>query len=281
MVSNGQVPGSYEILLLESFGSQVIFPSYITGMDHKSSVRERVFSELRKVAFPDSRFHYDFGEFITDFEGSERAIDALMGHRFYRGARILFITPDNCLEQLRYRTLLDGKMILMTTYSIKRGFWLLDPARIPRDKLLYAATLDGMERVGEPISLTAIRERFKAIDYMITGTGAINEEGIRFGKGHGFFDAEWGMLYRIGAITSATPAAAVVHDCQVLSETLYPEVFDTVADVIFTPTRLIEVAQPHKPTCGIVWSLLDPHMLETIPPLQELRDIEAALPAME
>lgn len=249
-------------------------------MDHKHSVRERVFADLRKVAFPDSRFHYDFGEFITDFEGSSAATDRLMAHRFYKEAKCLFITPDNCLEELRHRTLLDGKLILMTTYSIKRGFWLLDPAAIPADRMLYAATLDGMERHGAHMTLADIRDKLPSLDYMITGTGAINEKGVRFGKGHGFFDAEWGMLYRIGKITTATPSAALVHDCQVLTETLYPEVFDTVADVIFTPTRTIETDDPHKPTCGIVWDLLDPHMLETIPPLQELRLMEPTLPAV-
>jgi 5-formyltetrahydrofolate cyclo-ligase len=249
-------------------------------MDHKSDVRERVFSELRKVALPDSRFHFDFGEFIADFEGSQAAIERLMAHRFYRDAHCIFITPDNCLEHLRHRALLDGKLVLMTTYSIKRGFWLLDPARIPEDRLLYAATLDGMERHGMPMTLSQIREQLPPLDYMITGTGAINEAGVRFGKGHGFFDAEWGMLHRIGKITSQTPSAAVVHDCQVLTETLYPEVFDTVADAIFTPTRTIEVDRPHKPTCGIVWELLDPHMLATIPPLQELQSLERELPPL-
>jgi 5-formyltetrahydrofolate cyclo-ligase len=249
-------------------------------MDHKSSVRERVFAELRKVAFPDSRFHFDFAEFITDFQGSDQAVDRLMEHRFYRDANVLFITPDNCIEQLRYRTLLDGKTILMTSYSIKRGFWLLDPARIPREKYLYAATLDGMERLAQHVSLEDIRSKLPSLDYMITGTGAINEEGVRFGKGHGFFDAEWGMLYRIGKIDASTPSAAVVHDCQVLRETLYPEVFDTVADVIFTPTRTIEVSAPHKPTCGIVWELLDPQMLDSIPPLQELKAMEPMLPPL-
>jgi len=249
-------------------------------MDHKSTVRERVFSELRKVAYPDSRFHYDFGEFITDFHGSGAATDRLMAHRFYQQSKCLFITPDNCLEELRFRTLQDGKLILLTTYSIKRGFWLLDPATIPEDRQLYASTLDGMERHGTPMSLTDIRDKLPKLDYMITGTGAINEEGVRFGKGHGFFDSEWGMLYRIGKISTATPAAALVHDCQVLTETLYPEVFDTVADAIFTPTRTIEVSSPHKPTCGIVWDLLDPHMLATIPPLQELQVMEVALPPL-
>lgn len=246
--------------------------------NHKSLVRERVFQQLRQVAYPDSRFHFDFGEFIADFQGSDRAVERLVQHRFYQQAQCLFITPDNCLEQLRHRALQDGKKVLMTTYSIFRGFWLLDPAHIAPDRWLHAATLDGMERHGTPLTLAQIMTELPRLDYMVTGTGAINEAGVRFGKGHGFFDAEWGMLYRIGKISTATPSAAVVHDCQVLTEPLYPEIFDTVADAIFTPTRTIEVASPHKPTCGIVWDLLDARMLESIPPLQELKRLEPSLP---
>lgn len=244
-------------------------------MDHKASVRSEVFAILRTVALPDSRFHFDFGAFIADFQGSDQAVERLTAHRFYRDAQTIFITPDNCLEQLRYRALCDGKTVLTTSYSIKRGFWLLRKQDIPAEKLLYASTLDGMERVGRPMSLARIAAELGEVDYLVTGTGAINEEGVRFGKGHGFFDAEWGMLHKMGVIATSTPAAAVVHDCQVLRQELYPEIFDTVADVIFTPTRTIEVTGPHKPDCGIVWSLLDPHMFETIPPLQELKDLES------
>jgi 5-formyltetrahydrofolate cyclo-ligase len=243
-------------------------------MDHKASVRNEVFVTLRTVAFPDSRFHFDFGEFITDFVGSDAANERLLNHKYYKDAKTVFITPDNCLEHLRHRALLDGKTVLTTSYSIKRGFWLLKRDAIPEDKLLYASTLDGMERVGRPVTLQEIAAEIGHVDFLVTGTGAINEEGVRFGKGHGFFDAEWGMLHRMGVIDTATPAAAVVHDCQVLQQTLYPEIFDTVADVVFTPTRTLEVSSPHKPDCGIVWSLLDPHMFDTIPPLQELKDLE-------
>jgi 5-formyltetrahydrofolate cyclo-ligase len=238
--------------------------------EHKASVRERVWSELRKVAVPDSRFHFDFGEFIADFEGGAAAVERLVAHRYYQNAELVFITPDNCLDRLRLKALQDGKTVLMTTYSIKRGFWLLDPKAIAPDHYLYASTLDGMERVSRPVDLEAIKT-LPPIEYMVTGTGAINMEGVRFGKGHGFFDAEWGMLYQLGRISTATPAAAVVHDCQVLDEKLTPAVFDTVADVIFTPTRTIEVAGPHKPAVGILWDVLDPHMYETIPPLQQLK----------
>lgn len=56
-----------------------------------------------------------------------------------------------------------------------------------------------------------------------------------------------------------------------LDETLQPEEFDTVVDAIFIPTRTVEVANPHKPTCGVLWDRFDPHMYETIPPLQQLK----------
>ena len=87
-----------------------------------------------------------------------------------------------------------GPVIVRSSAHIKRGFWLLDPAKIPKDRYLYAATLDGMERHCTHMSLADIRGKLPRLDYMITGTGAINEEGVRFGKGHGLFDAEWGML---------------------------------------------------------------------------------------
>nr|WP_319391075.1 5-formyltetrahydrofolate cyclo-ligase [uncultured Cohaesibacter sp.] len=239
-------------------------------VDHKIKVRERVWRALRKVAVPDSRFHFDFGEFIADFEGGEAAVQRLVDHEYYQKSNYIFITPDNCLDRLRLKALEDGKTVLMTTYSIKRGFWLLDPKTIAPELYLYASTLDGMERVGRPVSLKDLADMPK-VDYMVTGTGAINTKGIRFGKGHGFFDSEWGMLYQIGRISTETPSAAVVHDCQLLEEELTPDVYDTVADAIFTPTRTILVDGPHKPTCGILWDRLDPVMFETIPPLQELK----------
>jgi len=246
-------------------------------MDQKQSVRERVWSDLARVAVPDSRFHFDFGEFIADFDGGESACRRLTEHRFYRDAELIFIAPDNCIERLRHQALVDGKRVLMTTYGIRRGFWLLDPAEIAPEHYLLASMLDGMERLARPVDLEAIAKLPK-VDYLVTGTGAINHEGVRFGKGHGFFDAEWGMLHELGRVDARSPVAAVVHDCQVLDEILQPDVFDTVADVVFTPTRTIEVTAPHKPACGILWERLDPHMYETIPPLQQLRAMRG-LPA--
>jgi len=143
-------------------------------MDHKSSVRERVWADLRKVARADSRFHFDFGEFIADFEGGGAACARLTNDNYYQNSKLIFIAPDNCIERLRLQALRDGKKVLMTTYSIKRGFWLLGPDVMSPDDFVYASTLDGMERVATPLTLEEI-SKMQPVDYMVTGTGAINQ----------------------------------------------------------------------------------------------------------
>ncbi|KAK6863503.1 hypothetical protein PG995_000031 [Apiospora arundinis] len=232
---------------------------------HKEDVRNKVWQELRKVAYPDSRFHYDFSSFIADFVGSETAADKLLALPNYRSCTTVFITPDNCLEYLREQTLQAGIKILITTYGIRRGFWLLDPAAIEPARYKYASTLDGLEKVGRPVSLAEIAGLDLQIGFMVTGTGAINHVGIRFGKGHGFFDLEWGMLYSLKAVSQDTMTAAVVHDCQVLNEELHPEMYDTVCNIIATPSRLLRAEAAVQPTCGILWDRLENGMLEDIP----------------
>jgi len=240
-------------------------------------VRSRVWEKLLQVAVPDSRFHFDFSSFITDFQGSQAANDRLLALPEYRACNTVFITPDNCLEYFREETLKAGIKILMTTYGIRRGFWLLDPAEINPSLFKYASTLDGMEKVGRMVTLREIVHMKLQIGLMVTGTGAINSKGIRFGKGHGFFDLEWGMLYSLQVVGQETVTVAVVHDCQVIEEELRPEEFDTVCDLILTPTRCIEVGVTKKPTCGILWDKLQSNMLDDIPPLRELRRWKADL----
>jgi 5-formyltetrahydrofolate cyclo-ligase len=245
--------------------------------NHKADVRSRVWQTLLKVAVPDSRFHFDFSSFIADFAGSKEAAERLLSLPSYSSCTTIFITPDNCLEYLREKTLENGIKVLTTTYGIRRGFWLLDPAQIKNEPYLlrYAATLDGMEKIGQRVNLQDIVSMNLQIGFMVTGTGAINYKGIRFGKGHGFFDLEWGMLSAMGAVNPETVTAAVIHDCQLLDEELKPEEFDTVCDMIVTPTRLIEVGSTQKPICGILWEKLQENMLADIPPLQELRSMDS------
>jgi 5-formyltetrahydrofolate cyclo-ligase len=82
------------------------------------------------------------------------------------------------------------------------------------------------------------------------------------------------MLFTLGLVNRRTPCVAIVHDCQVLDEILTPEAFDNVRDFVVTLNKTIEVRERYavqKPTCGILWELLQPGMLEDIPPLKDLQ----------
>jgi 5-formyltetrahydrofolate cyclo-ligase len=245
-------------------------------MTDRNNSRQKVWKELRTVARPDSRFHFDFSEFITDFEGSDQATDRLIAMDIYRQANVVFITPDNCLELLRAQTIRDKKVMLMTSYGIRRGFIELLPGDVPPGLEEWAILLDVIERVGRHITLAEIQQRYPRLDLLVTGGSAVTRQGARFGKGHGFFDIEWATLYSMGVVDVSTPIVDVVHDCQLVDDELEIAPFDTICDYIVTPTRVLHVPSPQKPTGGIYWDRLAPGMMENISPLKELQALEQA-----
>jgi len=236
-------------------------------------IRERIWSKLREVAKPDSRFHLNFAEVIPDFEGSERATDRVVALDAYKASRFAFITPDNCLVDLRRRMIAEGRPFVMSTYGIYRGFVLFEPGMVPEGAALYAAWLDGMEHFCRPVSLAEITARGR-FDFMVTGASAVSADGVRFGKGHGFFDLEWGMFTDLGLADESTPVVAVVHDCQLVEETLQPSETDILVDMIATPGKLHAVQRRARRPKGVKWPLLELKQIADTPPLQELQRIQ-------
>ncbi|WP_339778646.1 5-formyltetrahydrofolate cyclo-ligase [uncultured Thalassospira sp.] len=242
-------------------------------MSTSKVIRERIWTKLRDVARPDTRFHLNFAEVIPDFEGSEAAVERVVAEEAYRKSEFAFITPDNCLADLRRRMIEDGKSFVMSTYGIYRGFLLIEPGMVPKGAALYASWLDGMEHFGRPITLEEIARRSR-FDFMVTGASAVSVNGVRFGKGHGFFDLEWGMFTDLGLVDETTPVTAVVHDVQVVEDQLQPSETDILVDRIATPTRMLEVGRRAKRPSGVKWPLLDPKQIEQTPPLLELQRIQ-------
>lgn len=242
-------------------------------MSSPKIVRERIWKKLQDVARPDTRFHLNFSEVIPDFEGSEQATAFVLDSTEYKSSKFAFITPDNCLADLRRQMIEDGKTFVMSTYGIYRGFVLLEPKDVPEGAALYASWLDGMEHFGKPISLKGICE-IGRFDLMVTGASAVSVNGVRFGKGHGFFDLEWGMFTDLGLVDETTPVSAIVHDVQMVEDHLQPSETDILVDKIATPSKLHDVARRAKRPRGVKWDLLDPKQIEQTPPLQELRHIK-------
>ena len=240
----------------------------------KEAIRERVWEALRKVARPDSRFHWNFAEFITDYEGSEDGARRIQDLPAWQDSTLMFITPDNNLEVLRRQAMEDGKRFVMSTYGIARGFLYIDPARVPAQHYGWAATLDGMDRFAQPLGLAEVAALGK-FDLLVTGASAISTLGIRFGKGHGYFDLEWAMFSEMHCLTENPTVIGAGHDVQVVEVDLPGSEFDTRVDLIVTPTQTITVPAQFGHQAGhVVWERLKPGMLERIPVLQELRQIQ-------
>lgn len=236
-------------------------------------VRQRIWSRLRPVARPDSRFHLNFAEVIPDFAGSELATRRMLDLPAVAGARYAFVTPDNCLVELRRALLERGCAMVVSTYGIYRGFVLLEPAMVPEGQALFAAWLDGLEHFGRPITLAEIAARGR-FDVMVTGASAVSLDGVRFGKGHGFFDLEWGMFTDLGLADERTEVVACVHDVQVVEDKLTPSPTDILVDWIATPTRTIRVERRQPRPRGIKWELLGQEQIDATPPLQELQRLQ-------
>lgn len=232
-------------------------------------VRQRIWSRLAEVAVPDSRFHLDFSRVIPDFAGSAAAVERLLATIAVAPGGLAFVTPDNSLAKVR-RALLDaGVRILVATYDLHRGLVLLDPATIAPELREYASWLDGLEHFGRPVDLAAIAALGR-LDLMVTGAAAVSIDGVRFGKGHEYFDLEWGLFSELGLADDRTVLAALVHDVQVVDERFHPEADDVVLDVVATPTRVLRIDRHGRRPRGIAWDRIDPRHLEDIPPLREL-----------
>jgi 5-formyltetrahydrofolate cyclo-ligase len=232
--------------------------------------RDQVWGGLRSVALPDSRFHLRLSEFIPDFEGSAAAIDRLAALPGFQAAQLVFATPDSSLTELRRRLLVAGATLVVSSYNMARGFYVLRPGTVPPGHELYAAWLDGLEHFGEPLSLPALAALGR-FDYVAIGASGISTSGVRFGRGHSFFDLEWRIFSDMGLVTDRTPVATVVHDVQVLERRLFPSPQDVLVDWICTPTRTLPVRRESPRPRGVCWDEVSPEQVATIPALDELR----------
>jgi 5-formyltetrahydrofolate cyclo-ligase len=236
--------------------------------------RERIWRQMLRVCRPDSRFHWDFSSFIADFEGSEESALRVRQLDAYQAGSRLFITPDNATEHLRRHAILDGKTLVMTTYAITRGFLVLEPGTVPSGEERYAATLDGMDTFATPTTLAELSTG-EPIGLLATGGSAVATNGVRFGKGHGYFDLEWALMSETGVAGQDAQIVDLVHDCQVVEDDLAGLDHDAPVDWIVTPTRTLRTApaQPRRPG-RVFWDLLAGSALEATPPVVELRTLK-------
>ncbi|MCE4601392.1 MAG: 5-formyltetrahydrofolate cyclo-ligase [Desulfurococcales archaeon] len=208
---------------------------------------------------------------IPNFQGAEEAAARILLLEQWRRAEVVKVNPDSPQRPVRRAALSQGKLLLMPTPRIRRGFLLLDPSRIPARSIGWASTIKGAFRLGMPLaSLDKLTSAVDRVDFIVEGSVAVSIHGDRLGKGHGYGDLEWGILSELGLVGEDTPIATTVHDLQVYRDRLPQDKHDVPVDLIATPTRLIQAMDRRPKPRGIYWDELDATKLNEIPILKEL-----------
>ncbi len=202
---------------------------------------------------------------IPNFIGSNAAARKIVLTSAFRKARVVYSTPDLPQKPLREAALARGKVVIMPTPMLMRGFIVLDPDRIPRRKLQVATSLRGAMVYGRRVeSLGDIH-----VDMFIVGSVAAAKDGGRLGKGGGEYDLEYAVLRELGVATEDTVVVTTIHDVQ-LVERVPMEPHDVPADYIATPTQLIVTNTKYRKPSGIIWDILPIDHISRVPILRKL-----------
>ncbi|MEM2419444.1 MAG: 5-formyltetrahydrofolate cyclo-ligase [Candidatus Bathyarchaeia archaeon] len=197
-------------------------------IEEKQRLREKIWREMEKAGI--ATFPLPCWGRIPNFVGAERAAEKLRQLEEWKKAKVVFVSPDSPQRKVRENALKDGKVLIMASPRLQKGFILIEPTKV-RGKEHLASTIRGAFKYG------VIAQDFPKPDLIVEGSVAVDLEGHRLGKGHGYGDTEIEILRKkFGEI----PVATTVHDMQVVEKVPF-EARDEKISIIVTPTRVIRV----------------------------------------
>ena len=171
---------------------------------------------------------------IPNFAGSEKAAEKVRFLKEWKNAKVVFANPDFAQRKVREYALLDGKILVMASPRLKRGYVVVDPKNVKGIEN-FASTIRGALKYGKMVNLQEIPKP----DLIVEGSVAVDMRGHRLGKGHGYGDVEIEALKRMfGEILVAT----TVHDIQVVDAVPFEERNEKVS-LIVTPTKIIRISR--------------------------------------
>ncbi|HKG35656.1 MAG TPA: 5-formyltetrahydrofolate cyclo-ligase [Solirubrobacterales bacterium] len=234
-------------------------------MRSKDAVRKEIWKAMDREGV--SRFPGAEGR-IPNFAGAKLAAEKLTGHRLWRRAQVIKANPDSPQTHVRRAALEEGKTVIMAVPRLRdpHPFRLLEPKRLSKATVKEAATIKGALRHGRVVALDELPE----IDFVLTGSVAVNLSGARVGKGGGFSDLEYGILIDAGKIDTHTTIATTVHPIQIVRRHLMVTEHDLPVDLIATPRAVIEVERQYGRPRGILWDHLQPPQIREIPILERM-----------
>jgi 5-formyltetrahydrofolate cyclo-ligase len=235
-----------------------------SAREFRESLRQKIWREMEEKNI--ARFPRPVYGRIPNFVGAEQAAEKLINTDIFRRAQVVKVNPDSPQKPVREAVLRKGKILIMPTPRISRGFLVLDPKKISPALYSVAATIQGAFRYGAPIHPSEIPE----VDLIVAGSVAVSVYGERLGKGEGYSELEYSILKEFNKVSEETPITTTVHDVQVVDFHIPLEPWDFTVDYIFTPTRSIRCVGERKRTPGLLWQYLDKEKIDEIPLLKEM-----------
>jgi len=198
----------------------------------KKLLRDEIWAKLETSGV--ARFPLPCYGRIPNFAGSEKAAEKVRLVREWKNAKVVFANPDYAQRKVREYALLDGKILVMASPGLKRGYVVVDPKNV-KGMEGFASTIRGAFKYGKIVSPQEIPKP----DLIVEGSVAVDMHGHRLGKGHGYGDIEIIAQKRMfGEILVVT----TVHDIQVVNVVPFEEKDEKVS-LIVTPTRLIRISR--------------------------------------
>ena len=196
----------------------------------KQQLRQKVWNEMEGSGI--AVFPLPCRGRIPNFIGAEATAQKLREVEEWKKARVVFANPDSPQRKVRENALKDGKILVMASPRLKKGFILIDPAKV-KGKERFASTIKGAFKFG-----VEVRD-FPRPDLVVEGSVAVDRYGHRLGKGHGYGDIEIQMLKDMFGVI---PIVTTVHDAQVVDNVPFEEKDEKVS-IIVTPTSIIHIPQ--------------------------------------
>jgi 5-formyltetrahydrofolate cyclo-ligase len=169
---------------------------------------------------------------IPNFVGSERAALRVRLLAEWQNTRVVFANPDFAQQKVREYVLLDGKILIMASPRLKHGYVLVEP-KDARGSEKSASTIGGAFKSWKVVNITEVPKP----DLIVEGSVAVDMQGHRLGKGHGYADGE---IRTVKRVFGEIPVATTVHDVQVVGVVPHEEKDEKIS-VIVTPTRVIRI----------------------------------------
>ncbi|WP_411964632.1 5-formyltetrahydrofolate cyclo-ligase [Haloferax sp. YSMS24] len=233
----------------------------------KADLRTAVWDELE--ASGEARFPFPPHGRIPNFADAATAADRLAATAAWADARTVKANPDAPQLPVRRRALREGKTVYMAVPRLRdeNCFYELDPARLDSDALDSAPTVSHVEEYADKVG----PDEVPTIDFVVSGSVAVTEQGARIGKGEGFSDLEFAILQGLGVVDETTTIATTVHELQVRDDAPEPDAHDVPMDLVVTPERTIRTETPYPRPSGIDWTALSDEQIAEMPVLQRLR----------